>query len=152
MKPGRKVLLIGFGNPGRLDDGLGPALIDELEKKRIPDVSLDSNYQLNVEDAEHISRFDTVIFADASINCLEPFEFKELNPSKDITFTSHSISPQSVLALAQEMFSANTKGYIIEIRGYEFDSFGQEISPRAKDNLQKALEFISVKLSNQGFD
>ena len=30
-----KVLIIGYGNPGRLDDGLGPALADLMEKKQV---------------------------------------------------------------------------------------------------------------------
>jgi len=30
-----KVLLIGFGNPGRLDDGLGPALAEIFEEKSL---------------------------------------------------------------------------------------------------------------------
>ena len=33
----RNVLLIGFGNPGRLDDGLGPALAAEIERVRSDD-------------------------------------------------------------------------------------------------------------------
>ena len=31
----KKILIIGFGNPGRLDDGLGPKLAEEFEKKDI---------------------------------------------------------------------------------------------------------------------
>ena len=50
-KAPRKVLLIGYGNPGRLDDGLGPALAAAVEKLAIPGVTVDADYQLNVEDA-----------------------------------------------------------------------------------------------------
>ena len=38
--PGQGVLVIGFGNPGRMDDGLGPAMIERLEKLAITGVDL----------------------------------------------------------------------------------------------------------------
>ena len=31
-----KALVIGYGNPGRLDDGLGPALAEAVEKLDLP--------------------------------------------------------------------------------------------------------------------
>ena len=52
---GGDVLVIGYGNPGRMDDGLGPATIDELEKLAIDGVDLDADYQLTVEDAAAVA-------------------------------------------------------------------------------------------------
>ena len=46
-----RILVIGYGNPGRLDDGLGPAVASAMEEFNLPGVSVDSNYQLTVEDA-----------------------------------------------------------------------------------------------------
>ena len=43
-------LVIGFGNPGRLDDGLGPALAARFEAKGLDDVVVDADYQLTVKD------------------------------------------------------------------------------------------------------
>ena len=69
-----KVLVFGIGNPGRQDDGLGPALVEQAEKL-LPgqlssasnlQIDYDANYQLNVEDAETISAYDLVYFVDAS--------------------------------------------------------------------------------------
>jgi len=64
-----QILIYGFGNPGREDDGLGIELARRLEdwskKSGLPGITFDSNYQLNIEDAEVISEKDLVIFADA---------------------------------------------------------------------------------------
>lgn len=141
-----KVLLIGYGNPGRLDDGLGPALSDIIEEKDIPGVTVDSDYQLTVEDAAIIAENDVVIFADASVNSAEPFSFNKIIPKKDITFTTHSIEPESVLGLAHDLFSAKTKGYTLAIRGYEFNEFGQKLSSDAQINLHTAAKFIEQEL------
>ena len=65
-----KILIIGYGNPGRQDDGLGVFLVDELHKwaneAQLDYIYTDSNYQLNLEDAATISDFHLVVFADAS--------------------------------------------------------------------------------------
>lgn len=137
-----KVILIGYGNPGRLDDGLGPALIARIEKSPLKGLALDADYQLNVENAMDISRYDIVIFADASLEGEKPFYFNEIEPSPPMSFSSHSISPESVLYMARTAFNAKTKGYVLGIRGYEFDGFGEKLSEGAEKNLDKAFNFI----------
>ena len=66
-----KILFYGYGNPGRQDDGLGICFVEEMEKfvrdKDISDISFDSNYQLNIEDADTIKNYDLVFFCDAII-------------------------------------------------------------------------------------
>ncbi len=136
------MLLIGYGNPGRLDDGLGPALADAIEKFNLPDVTVDSDYQLTVEDASSVSEHDVVIFADAALKGQEPFFFKEIQPKSDISFSTHSIEPEAVLALAHDLFKADTKAYVLGIRGYEFNDFGEKLSDKAQNNLLDAIEFI----------
>ena len=44
-----QTLVIGYGNPGRRDDGLGPSFADILAAEGIPGVDVDSDYQLTVE-------------------------------------------------------------------------------------------------------
>ncbi len=150
MKVGR-VLLIGYGNPGRLDDGLGPALAEAIEHKSFKNVTVDSNYQLTVEDAAEIAEHDVVIFADASVNSDEPFTFKSITPKVVNTFSSHSIEPEVVLGFAYDLFQAKTKGYALAVRGYEFNEFGEKLSSKAQDNLISAVEFLSDLLTTKDF-
>ncbi|MCK5708302.1 MAG: hydrogenase maturation protease [Candidatus Aureabacteria bacterium] len=152
MKDIKKVLLIGFGNPGRLDDGLGPALADAVEKIDIPGVTVDSNYQLTVEDSAYVAENDVVIFVDASVNCNEPFTFDRIAPKKDISFTTHSIDPESVLGLSKDLFKAETTGYVLGIRGYKFNEFGEYLSEEAKENLSHATNFIVSALREKNFN
>ena len=46
------------------------------------------------------------------------------------------------MGLAVDLFGAKTKGYILGIRGYEFNEFGERLSERAQANLEAALLFI----------
>lgn len=135
-----ELLLYGFGNPGRLDDGIGPAFISALEQRNFPAAELEVNYQLSVEDALTLSHFPRVIFVDASLNGEEPFAFKALQPApQGISFSSHSLTPQEALAAAEDLFGTKPRAWLLSIRGYEFGEFGERLSEGAKANLEHAL-------------
>jgi len=72
MNDAATVLVIGYGNPGRRDDGLGPALAERLQELRLPGVDVDADYQLTVEDAAAAAEHDVVVFADAAQAGPEP--------------------------------------------------------------------------------
>jgi hydrogenase maturation protease len=138
----RKVAVIGYGNPGRLDDGLGPALAAALEKRGMPGLTVEADYQLGIDTARTVAEHDVVVFADASLIGPEPFSFRRIGPKASAHFSSHIVEPEGVLALAQEVFRATPEAYVLGIRGYEFDEFGESLSERAEANLAAALEFI----------
>lgn len=148
----RKILLIGYGNPGRLDDGLGPALAASVEKEQIPNLKIESDYQLCVEDAAEIADYDTVIFADASTEGTEPFEFVGIGPSDETSFTSHALSPEAVLGLAGKFFNKIPEAYLLKIRGYDFDEFGEKLSEKARRNLDSAVLFIRDFMKDHSAD
>lgn len=142
-----RVLIIGFGNPGRCDDGLGPALAAEVDALHLPGFTVESNYQLCVEDAGQVAEHDVAVFADASVDALEPFEFRELHSTRtDATFTTHSTSPEAVAGLAHELYGADTRAYVLAIRGYRFNEFDESLSDPAVENLRAAVKFIRESL------
>jgi hydrogenase maturation protease len=144
----KKILVFGYGNPGRLDDGLGPAFAAKLEEMSLDGVTVDSNYQLTVEDADQIKDYDVVFFVDASVDCKEPFELSDVTPESTMHFSSHFFTAGDVLGLAQELFQAKTKAHVLAIRGYEFNEFGEWLSEKAQNNLEKAVEFFREKSNN----
>lgn len=153
MKPGKaKILLIGYGNPGRLDDGLGPALAACVEGLNLPGVSVESDYQLTVEHAHDITQYDIVIFADADVRGHEPFYFRRLIPSVSSGLGSHEVSPGEVVSLALTLFGATTRSYILGIRGYDFNNFGEILSDMARKNLAAAVDFIANVVKKGNFD
>ena len=145
------VLVIGYGNPGRQDDGLGPALADALAERGIPGLTVESDYQLTVEDAADVAACDVVVFADACVCGPEPFTFRPVEGKRAVSFSSHSIAPEAVLALAHDLFGAATRGYVLGVRGYRFDEFDERLSERARANLGQALRFLDVLLRDEAF-
>ena len=144
------MLLIGYGNPGRLDDGLGPALAEAVRRLGLDRVTVESCYQLAVEHAEQITHYDATIFADADLNGPEPFRIERLQPTTATAFSTHSVAPAAILGLAHDLFNATVTGYLLGIRGYDFDGFGEGLSPRARENLAAAVEFLQSALQTPG--
>lgn len=145
------VLLLCYGNPARRDDGLGPALAREVEALRRPGVTVEVNYQLSVEDAVEIGRHDTVLFVDAAVRGPEPFSFRPVRPGGHLAFSSHRLEPEFLMSLARDLFSARASAYALGIRGYEFEGFGEGLSPRARDNLRAAVDFLRRLLERGDF-
>jgi len=86
-----KVLILGIGNPGRGDDGLGPALIERLQQNSPARSNLlnaervcEFRYQLNVEDALTIKDYDAVVFTDATTTGDSPARLTEIGPADSI--------------------------------------------------------------------
>ncbi len=146
-----EILMIGYGNPGRCDDGLGPALAAKLEESSIQGLTVESDYQLTVEDAHDVAKHDIVIFADAAVKGKEPFFFHEIMPQSPMSISTHSVSPEAVLSFAQNMFHSRVRAYMLGIRGYEFNRFEERLSEGAERNLEKAFAFIQ-RLSASGWD
>jgi hydrogenase maturation protease len=147
MTASSDTLILGWGNPGRLDDGLGPALVAALENSTTPGVAVDSEYQLQIENAETVARHRRVVFVDADRQGDEPFSLRRLHPSKCApSFSTHSLSPRSVLALSRDLFDAEPEAWLMGIRGYQFNDFGEELSEQAKENLTAAIRFLLAAL------
>jgi hydrogenase maturation protease len=137
---------MGFGNPAREDDGLGPAIAEEIERlaatHAIEGVTVDADYQLTVTDAATVAEYDRIVFVDASTNCREPFVLTKIEPERQESFSSHSISPEGVMGLAEELFGTDREAYLLEVRGYSFAMFREEITERARQNKREAVQYL----------
>ena len=146
------ILIYGYGNPGREDDGLGNAFVEAIrlwiEKNKLTNIELDSNYQLNIEDADMMARNDIVLFVDATEEPIDNFCITTVEPSDSrVEFTMHAVSPAFVLDICQKIFKKNPLTYLLHIKGYQWD-FKEELSINAIKNHNNALEFIKPFLFN----
>ncbi len=143
---------MGIGNPAREDDGLGPAAAELIGNAGIPETAVDANYQLTVEDAATVAAYPAVVFIDASVDGPEPFSFARVKPEREESFSTHSVQPSGVVALAQDLFGAHGNVYILGIRGYSFNMFVEQLTPKASENLARAVEFLIPLLRNRSFE
>ncbi len=141
----KRILVLGYGNPGRQDDGLGPAAAEAIAAWEEPGIDVDADYQLNIEHGAQLAEYDTVLFIDASVSAPEPFELSRIAPSDTVAFTTHAVSPGSVLAITADHFGAPPEGWVLAIRGYEFE-FMEALTPKAEENLAEALKCVHERL------
>ena len=134
------IRLIGYGNPGRGDDGLGPALADRMAD--VAGLAVTTEYQLTVDHALLISDAEMVIFADALLHADVPFTFTQATPSTSHDVTSHSLNPQAVLALCNTLYGHAPEAYVLGIAGHEFGEVKEGLSPLAQSNLSFAESLL----------
>ncbi len=140
-----RVLVLGYGNPGRQDDGLGPAAATEIDRLGWPNLTSFDNYQLNIEDALDVAAHDVVWFVDAARTGASPYEVHEVVPALTVDFTSHLCRPETIMAIARQCYGASARGFLLAIRGYEFE-FVEAITPAAAGNLDAALAMLAGQI------
>ena len=139
-----RVLVIGYGNPSRQDDGVGLAVVNGLrDKAGLPLLdegedgfeglggSLDTLFlqQLSPELAETLADYDHVCLVDAHFGLYEELvHISRLEPSDSPAIVSHHFKPGALLSLAQRLYGRAPSAELISVRGFAFD-FTTELSP-----------------------
>lgn len=145
MEKLQEILVYGYGNPGRQDDGLGIFLSERIDSwikgENIQSVKVDYNYQLNIEDAMEIAGKDMVIFIDASKEEISDYCLTKVKPSDRLEFTTHTVSPSYLLNLCEVFYNKSPDVYLLHIKGYKW-GFMEDMTEQAKRNLNKAYDFL----------
>jgi hydrogenase maturation protease len=151
-------LIIGYGNPSRGDDALGPSALDEIERRmaRHSDwgqIELVTDFQLQIEFVTDLFERRQVIFIDADVDVDgdvdrdKPFSFGPLVAKADASFTSHALSPASLLMVYRNYYGCDAPPcFLLGIRAYEFE-LGTPISAAARDNLDAAMTMLEQWLN-----
>ena len=116
---------------------------------------LDADYQLTVEDAADVARYRRVLFVDADRAGPAPFRLERDCGRHDSTARASArtaSAPGAVLALSRDLFQAEPEAWLLGIRGYEFDEFGERLSDRARANLaQCSRTCVRSAIESDGF-
>ena len=119
-----RLLIVGFGNVLRSDDGLGWRVADALARQNTrKDVRIVTTQQLMPEMAELASRAEQILFIDAArdgqpgnVAC------EELVPTESPVRHSHELSPAAVLRLAKDLYGRCPPAELFTITGESFET------------------------------
>ena len=115
---------------------------DLLLKEDLVDAEVITDFQLQIEHTVDMQQRERILFIDASITAAEPFEFQRLYPALDDSYTTHAMTPSTLLATYEKVYRETAPpAFLLSIRGYEFD-LGKPVSATAADNLAGAHFFI----------
>ena len=139
--PARNFLVIGYGNELRSDDGVGPKVARAVAELKLPDVDSVACHQLTPELAEEISRARSVVFVDAAVDAGPGIQLGALEPARTGQIMAHAADPQTLLALARDLFGKAPEAWSLTIAAENLD-FGEALSPRTQAGLAAALARI----------
>lgn len=140
----RNVLVFGYGNLSRGDDALGPLVIEYIENNlQLSGLEIITDFQLQIEHALDLEGRELVLFIDASVACTEAYSLTRLSPEKDKSYTTHAMSPASVLAVYENVIHKEPPPcFLLSIQGLEFE-LGSGLSDLAERNLVIAMKLVT---------
>jgi hydrogenase maturation protease len=145
------LLVLGWGNPSRGDDALGPLFVERLSATT-GDAGVEwlTDYQLQIEHALDLVGRARVLFVDASLTCAPPFEVSPLRPARDASFTSHALSPAAVMQVYLDIHGREPPPCtLLAIRGHAFE-LGAPLAEAAHESLEQALRWGRGWLAEPG--
>ncbi len=147
-----RILIVGYGNPLRSDDGLGWRAAEELSRSLSlaegeVEVEVIMRQQLTPELADNLTRADVVFFIDAARGG-QPGDLgcAPVTPQPGTIDTHHS-SPAGILALAQQLYGASPRAFVVSMCGECFDH-GSALSATVEAALPKLIALVE-KLARQ---
>ncbi|MFY9923016.1 MAG: hydrogenase maturation protease [Opitutaceae bacterium] len=133
-----EVLVIGYGNTLRQDDGVGPYVAERFEELGLPGVRTLVEAQLSPEHAEVISMAKAVVFVDAAATEARDAELRPLSAAESSEVTAHSLEPATLLALCRDVYGRVPNAWWLTIRAEQL-GFGEEFSSQAWTGVAAAL-------------
>ena len=152
-----EVLIIGYGNPDREDDGVAWHILSNLATRLAqPEPSQDLYMlhrlegipdllcvlQLDPEMAEVIADYDRVCFVDAHTGAYEEdIRFTRIVGEFQSSPFTHHMTPETCLMLAQTLFGQSPQAIVISVRGYHF-GFSHNLSTETTALAEQVTDWI----------
>jgi hydrogenase maturation protease len=141
QQPPAGLLVIGYGNTLRSDDGVGPKVADVVAALGLPGIRALACPLLTPELADPVSQARVVIFVDAAVDAPREVQMRKLAPADTSQIMAHSASPATLLALARDVFGHAPEAWWLTIPAEEL-GIGEELSPLAQRGFKIAVEEI----------
>lgn len=139
-----KILVLGYGNRSRTDDGAGWFVVEEIEKLALSGVDLLTSHQLDIDMAETISAYDVVIFVDAAVPQpgVPVTSRTVVKPRWQAHAVAHYLTPSDLLALCSSLYGSEPDGFLFSIPAFDLH-FGDKLSTQTEQAARTAVREIA---------
>lgn len=146
------ILVIGYGNELRGDDGVGQLVARIVEGWGVPNLRSLAVHQLTPELTEELVTADCVIFVDAYPASPEQgVQVFRIEPTHSVSTMGHTSDPQMLLAIAQALYSYNPQAWWIGIPAVNME-LGEQLSPITEQGMADALDEIDRLIRHKPLD
>jgi len=138
-----RVLVIGYGNTLRGDDGFGVAAAEHLREMLQSDfVRILTCQQLTPELANEMSKVDRVIMIDAARGDRPGLiTVTRVEPEGDLTTFTHELRPSTLLACSQGLYGSSPETFLVSVTGYSFD-----FSDKLSDTMTRIMRDVLIRV------
>jgi len=142
--PQPDILVLGYGSSLRSDDSVGPRAAAAIARRALPGVRATATAQLTPELAESVAAARLVVFVDARrAPAGARVRTQRIEAAPAAPALAHVSTPEGLLALAQTLFGARPRAWLVTVPGTHF-AVGEGLSPRARTGLDAALRTIAT--------
>jgi hydrogenase maturation protease len=134
------ILVLGYGNTLRGDDGVGPAVAEAVASWGLPHVRAEACHQLVPELIDVIATARLVILVDAEIGTGE-VRTRPVVDSTEGDLLGHHFTPSRLLGMARELHGCCPECLLLTIPVKEL-TFGETFSGQARQGIEEALRQI----------
>ena len=140
----RSVLLIGYGNSIRGDDGFGIEAAEHFrDKLKNQLIRVLTCQQLTPELASEMSKVDRVIMIDAARgNTAGLITVRKIEPENGVAAFTHEIQPSTLLEMSRELYGTCPETFLVSVTGYSF-----EFSDKLSDDLTRIMPQVLTRVS-----
>ncbi len=131
------MLVMGFGNPTRGDDGAGWEVARRLGLREIPAVETRVSQQLNVELIEEWGAYEKVLFIDADPQA-DRVRVERVVPQPKASASTHHLAPEALLQLSKSLKNVSPPLYLCRVPASHFN-FSESFSPETRRALDEAV-------------
>lgn len=148
------VLVVGYGNALRSDDGLGWHVAERLaDDPRLAGATVLRRHQLTPELALDISEATLLVLVDAShVPAAGAIIVERLEPAIDTgtsgTTWSHHLTPATLVELARELYGRAPDVFVVGC-GIASVEMGDELSPAVRDALPRVVDAVADLVASQ---
>lgn len=133
------ILVLGYGNEERGDDGLGPHIAASVAALKLPGVRVRTAVQLLPELAADLAEVRLAFFVDAATDPSESaVQVQFLGVESATDWCTHCADPRPLLALTRALYAYAPQAWWFKVTGQKFD-FGQGLSASAEKNACQAI-------------
>jgi hydrogenase maturation protease len=137
------ILVIGYGNTLRGDDGVGHRVVEALAELNLPALRTMACQLLTPELADAISQARAAIFVDAAIDAPSEVQLRKLEPNESSQIMAHAADPRTMLALARDVFGHAPPAWWLTIPASKLD-FGTQLSAETQRGFAEAVRKLLI--------
>lgn len=138
--PKHRLLVIGYGNTLRNDDGVGPRTVEAFQTLAPAGVETLICPLLTPEIADPISRAERVVFVDASIDSPR-VQLRPLEPADSSQIMAHAADPRTMLAISRDVFGHAPRAWWLTIPAHDL-GIGETLTPGTIAGMEEALKLL----------